>query len=471
MAVLSVTPETTHRDWDDIIKYPGRFGEFMYNGADLEPEEVWDLTHRVEWAPPAAAAGGGNMLDPLHRYLAVKNYGVDPVLLHFNTQANSPNEAFEVTILPGHWVEYVDLWMTVQPSIRVDSALYSSPMECEVLQIGEFTELDQPPEEFCDLWAVGRETQTGGLTRHNPEATPTLWDTIPAVALADPGEYSLWLADVAGVATDDYWAVGYTQAVNPNGGVFAFWNDVAWAWTVINGEPPQYGVWGFATADYYSVGGPVAGDGVVWHGPAWVESCTPNPDGAETLYCVHGHDATLVWVAGMDGLIAFGTHGGGFAVSQSGVEDEHYYGVWSESVTNQWVVGGDGDWWGTSGGTGVIRRNSIIGWQVQHNTGPTLRAIWGFNEQDIWAVGDQGTILHTADGGTNWDAVPEPAELGGNYDYRGVFGCKPWAVWAVGTNGIGEHVTIFWDGLTWEIDDGPTVEGDLLGLKGVWVSP
>jgi len=68
-----------------------------------------------------------------------------------------------------------------------------------------------------------------------------------------------------------------------------------------------------------------------------------------------------------------------------------------------------------------------------------------------------------------WVRIPEPDGLNGNYDYRGVFGCKPWAVWAVGTTGAGTHVTIFWNGLTWEIDDGPTVEGDLLGLKGVWV--
>ncbi len=467
MSVLYVIPSGTNRDWNDVIKAPNRFDGFLYGDDSLE---FFDLTHRVEWAPPAAAAGGGAMLDPLHRYVSVKNMGVDPVLLHLNTQANSPNEAYEVTILPGMWVEYVDLWMTVQPSIRVDSASYTTPMKCEVLQIGEFMPISEIPEQYCDLWAVGRESQVGGLTRHNPEATPTLWDTIPAGALADPGEYTLWLADVAGVATDDYWAVGYTVDVNPNGGVFALWNGVAWAWVAINGEPPQYGVWGFSASDYYSVGGDWAGDGEIWYyDGGWQLSCTPTED-SQTLYCVHGHDPDYVWAAGMNGLIVTGNHVAGFAVSQAWHDTEHYYGVYAENLTNQWVVGGTLAWFGASGGTGVIRRNSLVGWVQQSYVGNTLRACWGFNEDDIWAVGDQGTIVHTADGGTNWDVIPEPAVLSGNYDYRGVFGCHPWAVWAVGTNLIGEHVTIFWNGLVWTVDDGPTVEGDLLGLKGVQVS-
>jgi len=48
MAILNVNPETTHRDWDDIVKAPGRFDAYTYDGSELEPEEVWDLTHRVE---------------------------------------------------------------------------------------------------------------------------------------------------------------------------------------------------------------------------------------------------------------------------------------------------------------------------------------------------------------------------------------------------------------------------------------
>ena len=467
MAILWVQPDTTHRDWDDVIKFPGRFDSYTYGN---EVDEKYDMTHRVEWAIPAAAAGGGAMLDPLHRYLAIKNMGTDPVLLHFNTQANSPLPEMEVTILPGHWVEYADLWMTVQPSIRVDSALYSSPMECEVLQIGDFTEDDPQPDVFCDLWAVGRETNTGGLTRHNPELTATGWDTIACVALADPGEYTLYLADVAGVAVADYWAVGYTQAVNPNGGIFAFWNDVIWALEVIEEvEPPQYGVWGFATADYYSVGGTWGGDGVIWHGPPWVESCQPEQDVNRTLYCVHGHDPDYVWAAGMSGLIVVGNHLAGFTVDISITSDDHFYGIYSADITHQWVCGGELAWWGASGGTGVVWHNSLMGWQ--QDTVPVetncLRAMWGFDTDDIWCVGDQGTIIHW--NGAAWSTVAEPVVLGGNYHYRGVFGCKPGAVWAVGTSLTGDHVTIFWDGHTWEIDDGPTVEGDLLGLKRVEV--
>jgi len=97
---------------------------------------------------------------------------------------------------------------------------------------------------------------------------------------------------------------------------------------------------------------------------------------------------------------------------------------------------------------------------------PTLRAIWGFSNSNIWAVGDRGTIIHWD--GFVWMTWPEPDGLLGNYDYRGVFGCFPWQVWAIGTTGTGDNVIIEWDGVSWSIVHGPNAdEMDLLGLKGV----
>lgn len=470
MSVLTVQPESTHRDHDDVIKFPGRFDEFDYGFEEIEN---YDLTHRVEWATPSAVVGGGAALDPLHRYLAVKNMGTDPVLLHLNTQANAPNPAFEVTVLPGHWVEYVDLWMTVQPSIRVDSALYSNPVECEILQIGEFTPIKEIPEEFCDLWAVGKVAGGGGvLTKHDPEL-PGPWEEI----INAINNWADWGADVAGVAEDDYWLVGYKTVEGfPASGLFGRWAGAAWAEVVVESSPPMYGVWGFASNDYWAVGGPLGGPGEIYHfDVGWTLDCVPGEQGVDPFYCVHGDVPANIYAAGGYGLIA-SYNGAVWVVHPPPVEspDVSLYGTWTSALQVPYVCGGDGEWWSDSGGIGWIFMEAPPGsqfWQsfVLPPGCPTLRAMWGFNDADIWAVGDQGWILHYD--GVAWTRIPEPVGLNGNYDYRGVFGCWPWGVWAIGTTQAGTNVIIFWDGVTWTVDDGPDVlEGDLLGLKGVWVA-
>ena len=468
MSVLFVQPSTMMRDWDDVIKAPGRFDGFTYGDDSLE---FFDLTHRVEWASVAAAAGAGAMLDPLHRYLMVKNMGTDPVLLHLNTQANGPNPAFEVTVLPGCFVEYVDLWMSVQPSIRVDSALYSSPIECEVLQIGEYKEIEEEPEEFCDLWAVGHVPAAGALTKHNPEL-PGPWELVanPIGATADH-----WLADVAGVTTDDYWAVGYTTEQDlPLAGILMFWNDIVWVEDAGGGEgPPFFGVWGFAQDNYWAVGGDTNGPAEIWQwtGAAWAQDCIPDPENDDVFYCVHGDVPTLVYAGGKDGLMASWTLGV-WTVHPPFAEfpDTNIYGTWTSQTQRTYICGGSLEWWADSGGVGQIyTEGPPMAWQTYTLPvgTPTLRAIWGFNDADIWAVGDNGTILHMTDG-VHWLEVTEP--LGDDWDYRGIFGCHPWSIWACATSYAGEHRICYWDGVAWTIQEvSAFAEGDLLGIKGVWV--
>jgi len=486
MAWLSVHPYTFHRDYNDIDKTEGRFDNYNYVAG--EQEATWDLTHRIQWAPPAAAAGGGTNLEQFHRYVMVKNLGTDPVLLYLNTQANAPNVAFEVSVLPGHWVEFVDLWMTVQPNIRVDSALYSNPVECEVIQIGEFTEIEEVPEEFCDLWSVGHTIQDGVITKHHPEV-PGPWATIATPAgLSD---FNHWFTDVAGVAIDDYWAVGYVWSdevpVGPVDGLYGYWNGTTWAEVVVADDVPMYGVWGFETDDFWAVGGPQGGPGQIWlyGGVAWAFEAYPTGLGAEEerlLYCVHGDINTQITVAGEGGLISQNIVPPAWTEVGAGVEEtDNLYGTWTSWTSSCWVCGGTAPWIGTPGGTGVIYRQTLpwgtavwtpqpVEVTVEHPYPPTLRAMWGFHDQEIWAVGDNQTLLHWT-GGPQWLYEPPPAELDGmTIHFRGVFGCQPWAVWACGTDEATENnVIIYWDGVQWTVDHGPNVsEGTLLGIKGVW---
>jgi photosystem II stability/assembly factor-like uncharacterized protein len=68
-----------------------------------------------------------------------------------------------------------------------------------------------------------------------------------------------------------------------------------------------------------------------------------------------------------------------------------------------------------------------------------LFSIWGSAANDIWAVGEQGTILHYD--GSSW----MPSQSGINSRLRGVCGTSRGDVWAVGENGT----TIHYDGTGW----------------------
>jgi len=68
-----------------------------------------------------------------------------------------------------------------------------------------------------------------------------------------------------------------------------------------------------------------------------------------------------------------------------------------------------------------------------------LHAVWGSSGRDVWAVGNEGTILH-ADGST-WSLV----ESGTQADLHGVHGLGPDDAWAVGDGVV----------LTWTATRGP----------------
>lgn len=112
------------------------------------------------------------------------------------------------------------------------------------------------------------------------------------------------------------------------------------------------------------------------------------------------------------------------------------------------VVGEDSSIFSDSGG----------GWAKQ--TSPStqhLRAVWGAQPDDIWAVGLAGLILHYD--GTAWQKVPSPVGIG----LETVWGKSSGDVYAAGQSGT----IIRWDGTRWSIAASQTTEH----LRGVFGRP
>jgi hypothetical protein len=74
-----------------------------------------------------------------------------------------------------------------------------------------------------------------------------------------------------------------------------------------------------------------------------------------------------------------------------------------------------------------------------------LRAVWGSAANDVFAVGDTGTVLRYD--GIAWRAFPRPTAR----DLRALWGRGPTEVYAVGDSGT----VLRYNGVTWKILTAP----------------
>jgi hypothetical protein len=87
--------------------------------------------------------------------------------------------------------------------------------------------------------------------------------------------------------------------------------------------------------------------------------------------------------------------------------------------------------------------------------GTRLRGVWGSAPNDLFAVGELGTLIRYD--GTRWNVQSSPV----NEELRAVWGTGPTDVYAVGESGR----VLRWDGASWRSLPSPTDEL-LIGLTG-----
>src|SRR5262245_20750692 len=121
--------------------------------------------------------------------------------------------------------------------------------------------------------------------------------------------------------------------------------------------------------------------------------------------------------------------------------------TWSTTITQAEELA---DLWGSSarhvratGVFGMSRWNGSAWSEITDTAIQQAAGLWGFAADDVWAVGDFGTLAHW--NGAAWtDTLPVGNDRF-QEDHASVWGAAPDDVWAVGSFGAISH----WDGARW----------------------
>jgi hypothetical protein len=121
--------------------------------------------------------------------------------------------------------------------------------------------------------------------------------------------------------------------------------------------------------------------------------------------------------------------------SSDWVTDNYLYGIWAFAADDIYAVGE----------RGTILHYDGTQWTAQtSNTTQGLRAIWGSAPDDIYAVGDAGTMVHN--NGTGWSAVA-----------HGIGSNNLGAIWGTSGDNIevaaGPGKTWYYEGSAWTVQD------------------
>jgi hypothetical protein len=212
-------------------------------------------------------------------------------------------------------------------------------------------------------------------------------------------------------------------------------------------------VWGTGPEDVYVVGGPLGngGDAVVqrYDGASWKSL---DPGGEDSFWWVSGSSATDVWMVGEKGRM---THWDGASFKEHPrVTTATVWGVWAASPTDAWAVAGSPGK-GTDAPNDVVLRWDGKEWKQDPLPGAplgrALNKIWGVSSEDLYAVGEAGTVWHRK--GTTWSLESDPPIAQSNL--LTVFGCSATDVYAVGGADV-----LHSDGTGWTaVDTGNGVSG------------
>lgn len=192
--------------------------------------------------------------------------------------------------------------------------------------------------------------------------------------------------------TSIYLSSGGTGYITGTNGLICVYNGSTWTQFNTGTTAPFYNCW-FGSNNYgWSVGG--NGTICVYNGTGW----TPTSTGVtNTFYGVWGY-GTNTWAVGSGGIIC--VYGGTSWGIQSSGATAQLNGVYFVNDLVGYVCGNGGTILGTTNGGNTW--NTL---QAEGSLAWNLNAVWAIDADNIIAVGDNGVVCISTDGGANWDLL------------------------------------------------------------------
>lgn len=260
-----------------------------------------------------------------------------------------------------------------------------------------------------DVWAVGYgENPAIPLGSGSPADITVIehWDgtSWSIVSSPNPDQDLNQLHAIAGVASNDLWAVGQRGVGGttccPYESLIEHWNGTSWSVVPNPGLTALQGVTAVAANDVWAVGTPAAGGGDIiehWDGTAWIGVAAPTKNdvgGGIYLRAVTAVSATDIWAVGDQENPLIGEGGTDYSVTEHwdgtawtvvglALQNSTLGGVTATGPANAWAVDA----------TGLMQTQHWDGatWSVittpNPGTGSGLQAVAAVSAGDIWAVG------------------------------------------------------------------------------------
>jgi hypothetical protein len=296
----------------------------------------------------------------------------------------------------------------------------------------EWTSMDVTPAgynyySFEDVWGLSMRSlfvlQRDGIQHYDGST----WSAMELPVLPSGDEPGPWLLDIWGSSANDVYAVG-------SGGAVLHYDGTGWTATIA-GESDLESVWGISESELYAVSNRFEDAPSCFDPPCpenGVFSSVFSSDGAtwSEMNVIENRWVRSLWGVSGDALFAVG------------------------SFVELWEEGGMG---GIREYRTILRHNGTA-WSsmIDETTPGTLSDLWGSSENDVYAVGSGGAILHFD--GSVWTEMTS----GTTEDLFAVWGVSSAGVVAVGAGGV----ILRFDGVSWT----PTASGSASRISDVWGS-
>lgn len=211
---------------------------------------------------------------------------------------------------------------------------------------------------------------------------------------------------------------------------------------------PFNAIWGSSATDIWAVGGSAVSapfhlptvyhcDGWRDGSPLWVPSPTgrtvPPTNEGVTFNAIGGNAVAGVWIVGDGGKTRYSSGWADGSATWTAINsrtERPLYAVWASP---------NGDVW-AGGEAGILHRFTRANgepYEEETVTTPTtasIRAIWGLADDDVYAIGDETTVLHWD--GTSWTLVTNMAFEKDVVDLFAIWGPSKDDLWLAGRGGL-----------------------------------